>query len=84
MILSTILLVLLILDYLMNLTKKTSIQVVNEMGIGYNLGHSFDSYVDSENINNTDDAITLLGNPIPTKQLIVKNSSASSNIDIFY
>ena len=71
MILSTILLVLLILDYLMNLTKKTSIQVVNEMGIGYNLGHSFDSYVDSENINNTDDAITLLGNPIPTKQLIV-------------
>ena len=71
MILPILFIVLLIIDYLNNLTKKTSIQIVNEMGIGYNLGHSFDSYLKSKAINNPDDAITLLGNPIPTKSLIV-------------
>ena len=70
MILSILFIVLLIIDYLDNLAKKTSIQIVNEMGIGYNLGHSFDSYLKSKQINNPDDAITLLGNPIPTKHLI--------------
>ena len=40
------------------------------MGIGYNLGNSFDSYIKSKKINNPDDAITLLGNQIPTKKLI--------------
>ena len=70
MILSILFIVLLIIDYLNNLTKKTSIQIVNEMGIGYNLGHSFDSYLKFNNINNTDDAITLFGNPIPTKSMI--------------
>ena len=70
MILSLIFIILLILDYLMNLDKKTSIQILNEMGIGYNLGHSFDSYLVSENISIPDDAITLFGNPIPTKSLI--------------
>jgi len=68
--LPSIFIVLLILDYLVNLKKKTSMQIVNEMGIGYNLGHSFDSYIKSKVINNPDDAITLLGNPIPTKNLI--------------
>jgi endoglucanase len=68
--LPSIFIVLLILDYLVNLQKKTSIQIVNEMGIRYNLGNSFDSYIKSKKINNPDDAITLLGNPIPTKKLI--------------
>ena len=67
-ILPTVFIILLMLDYLKNLTQKTSIQIVNEMGIGYNLGHSFDSYLDSKKINNPNDAITLLGNPIPTKK----------------
>ena len=66
-----ILIVLLIIDYLNNLTKKTSIQIVNEMGIGYNLGHSFDNYLGSKKINNPNDIITLFGNPIPTKNLII-------------
>jgi len=70
-ILPLVFIILLILDYLKNLTKKTSIQIVNEMGIGYNLGNSFDSYLDSEKINSPNDAITLLGNPIPTKNLII-------------
>ena len=71
MILPPAFIILLILDYLINLTKKTSIQIVNEMGFGYNLGHSFDSFLYEKTINYTNDAITLLGNPIPTKNLIV-------------
>jgi len=70
MILPIIFIVLLMLDYLNNIAKKTSIQIVNEMGIGYNLGHSFDSYLKSNTIKNPDDAITLFGNPIPTKNMI--------------
>ena len=69
-ILPIIIIVLLTLDYLDNLIKKTSMQIINEMGIGYNLGNSFDSYLLSKEIDNPDDAITLLGNPIPTKKLI--------------
>ena len=69
-ILPTVFIVLLILDYIDNLSKKTSMQIVNEMGIGYNLGHSFDSYLKGTKYNNIDDVITLLGNPIPTKSLI--------------
>ena len=69
--LNTIFIILLILDYLKNLTKKTSIEIVNEMGIGYNLGYSFDSYDYYQKIINPDEAITLYGNPIPTKNLII-------------
>ena len=65
-----IFIILLTLDYLDNLTKKTAIQIVKEMGFGYNLGHSFDCFLSSQIINNTNIAITLLGNPIPTKKLI--------------
>ena len=60
----------LILSLQSNLKKKTAIQIVNEMGIGYNLGNSFDSYNISIKINNPDEQITLLGNPLPTKKLI--------------
>jgi len=71
MILPSVFIILLLLDYLENLIKKTSIQIVNEMGFGYNLGHSFDSFLYSKKINSTNDAITLFGNPLPTKNLIV-------------
>ena len=40
------------------------------MGIGYNLGNSFDCYDNSIIINTPDDQITLKGNNIPTKKLI--------------
>ena len=53
-----------------NQKKKTAIQIVNDMGIGYNLGNSFDSYNLSIKINSADEQITLFGNPIPTKKLI--------------
>ena len=70
-VLPSVLIILLILDYLYNLAQKTSIQIVNEMGIGYNLGHSFDNYLYGTKYNNIDEVITLFGNPIPTKSLII-------------
>ena len=50
--------------------EKTALEIVNDMGLGYNLGNSFDSYNISIKIDNPDDQITLLGNPVPTKKLI--------------
>ena len=72
--LSIILLILLIfaflLDYRIQIVKKNAFQIINEMGIGYNLGHSFDCYNSSIEIKTPDEQITLYGNPLPTKELI--------------
>ena len=59
-----------ILNYMDYSKERTAIQIVNDMGIGYNLGNSFDSYNHLKKINSPDEQITLLGNPIPTKKLI--------------
>ena len=69
----------LIFSYLDISKKKKALEIVNDMGIGYNLGNSFVSFKYdefgnpiniSEEINSPNDQITLLGNPIPTKGLI--------------
>lgn len=49
---------------------KTKMQIVNEMGIGYNLGNLFDCYTEKGEIKYPDEQIILLGNTIPTKQMI--------------
>jgi endoglucanase len=74
-ILSTILISALILSlflsYQSNLPiQKSAIEIVNEMGFGYNLANSFDCYNNSIEINNPNEQITLLGNPIPTQKMI--------------
>ena len=73
--LPTILIILLILSLILNhlsiSKEKSSMRIVNEMGIGYNLGNSFDSYDIYKEIKNPDEQITLFGNPIPTKKLII-------------
>jgi len=50
--------------------KKTAKEIVNEMGIGWNLGNTFDCYVKSKKFNNPDEQITAWGNIIPTKEMI--------------
>ena len=72
----------LLLSILNLLSQKTAMEIVNDMGIGYNFGFSFDccvynEYGDcleessvSDEIKNPDDQILLLGNPIPTKKMI--------------
>ena len=51
--------------------NKPAIEIVNEMGIGYNLANSFDCYNNMKEVQIPDDQITLCDNPIPTKNLIV-------------
>ncbi len=75
MILTAILFVALVLSLLLTYQSnkykiKPAIETVNGMGIGYNLGNSFDCYNISIKINNPNEQITLLGNPIPTKKII--------------
>ena len=61
----------LILNYL-NLSKKMSpINRINDMGIGYNLGNSFDCYDNNKDIKTPTDQITLWGNSPPTKKMIL-------------
>ena len=60
----------LIFNHLSLSYKRTSFEIVKDMGIGYNLGNSFDSYDISYDIKTPDEQITLWGNPIPTKQMI--------------
>ena len=71
-----ILIIILIFSITFNLLslnqKKTAIQIVNEMGLGYNLGGAFDCYDNLIEIKNPDEQITLCGNPIPNKELIGK------------
>ena len=50
--------------------KKSSMEIVNEMGMGYNLGNIFDCYDKNVEIKNPFDQITLCGNSFPTKQMI--------------
>ena len=74
MVLSFILILLFIFSLLLNyqtyLNERTAMDIVNEIGLGYNLGNSFDSYIYLKEINSTQEQITLMGNPIPTKKLI--------------
>ena len=60
----------LLLNYLSLSYKKTSMEIVNEMGNGYNLGNLFDCYDKNVEIKNPLDQITLCGNSFPTKLMI--------------
>ena len=65
----------LLLNYLTFNYKMSSFEIVNDMGIGYNLGSLFDCYdysTSSEDIRTPDDQITLFGNKPPTKETIYR------------
>ena len=69
-----ILIALLFLSLIASILKlsstKNPIQLVNDMGIGYNLGNIFDCYNNTIKILNPDEQIKLCGNEPPTKQMI--------------
>ena len=60
-----------LLSFLNENRKKTAMQIVNDMGIGINLANSFDCFNSYENIDDPDKQITLWGNAIPTKKMII-------------
>jgi endoglucanase len=63
----------LLLNYLEFYSKKNSIQIVNDMGIGYNLGNLFDcNNKSSEEIKEPDDQIISCGNVVITEDVINK------------
>ena len=72
LLLFTLLLISLILNYLELNDAKTAIDIVNDMGIGINLGNLFDCYGFSKEIKTPNDQLTLLGNSIPKKETIKK------------
>ena len=51
--------------------QKTAIETVNEMGLGWNLGNTFDCYGSWKTMKTPDDQITLWGNAVPTKETIL-------------
>jgi len=72
-ILIAIILLSLIFSYLSMISKKNSFEIVRDMGIGYNLGNTFDSFdIFIYIINSPEEQITLKGNTFPTKKMIKK------------
>ena len=71
-ILIIIILLSLIFSYLSMISTKNSFDIVRDMGIGYNLGNTFDSYSFIGKINIPKEQITLNGNSLPTKNMIKK------------
>ena len=65
-----IFILLLILNYMSFLSKKTAIQLVNEMGIGYNLGNTYNCCIISEEDNIKNEQINNWGTILPTKKQI--------------
>ena len=56
----------LILTFLSLTTKRTALEIVNDMGNGWNMGNTFDSYNPNKIIKDPDEQITLWGNVMPT------------------
>ena len=65
-----ILILLLTLNYLSFQSKMTAIQLVNEMGIGYNLGNTYNCCIISEEDNIKVEQINNWGTILPTKKQI--------------
>ena len=60
----------LLLTFLSFDSKMTSIQLVKDMGIGYNFANTFECYNKFQEINTPEEQITLWGNSIPTQKMI--------------
>lgn len=70
-ILISIIFISIIFTYLSEFSTMTAMQIVNDMGIGWNLGNTFECY-DKLDIKYTpNEIITLWGNPIPTKEMVI-------------
>ena len=59
-------------NYLSFISKKTSVQFVNDMGIGYNMGNTYNCCNIIVDKNSENEEIKLLGTTLPTKNIIKK------------
>ena len=60
----------LLLNYITFNSKKTALQLVNDMGIAYNLGNTFNCCNIIEEQNSENEDIKLFGTTLPTKKLL--------------
>ena len=60
-----------LLNFLYIIQKKSALEIVDDMGIGWNLGNTFDSYNNEKEFKEPNEQITLWGNIIPTRDLFV-------------
>ena len=77
----------LVFNYLSFKSNKTAIQLVNDMGIGYNLGNTFNCCNTIEEKNSENEEIKLLGTTLPTKNLlkeIRKNGFKTIRFQVLY
>ena len=51
--------------------QLSAIETVNDMGLGWNLGNTFDCFGTWKEIKEPDDQITMWGNPVPTEEQVV-------------
>ena len=58
------------LNYMSFQSKKTSFQIIIEMGIGYNLGNTYNCCIISEEDNIKNEQINIWGTTLPTKKQI--------------
>ena len=52
--------------------KKNAMEIVDDMGIGWNLGNSYECYSPTQELKDPIEQITLWGNIIPTKENVVQ------------
>ena len=71
-ILGAILIVSLILDYLSFYHKYSVFEIINDMGIGYNLGNTYNYSEDLGNVSTENYEIKTWGTILPTKKVINK------------
>lgn len=53
-----------------DIEKMTAIELVNDMGLGWNLGNTFDCFGDWKEIKEVDDQVTMWGNSVPTEKMV--------------
>ena len=70
LILILILVLSLIFNYLSFNSQRTALQLVNDMGIGYNLGNTYNCCNIIEERNSDNEEIKLLGTYLPTKNIL--------------
>ena len=51
--------------------QKNAMETVNDMGLGWNLGNTFDCFGTWKEIETPDDQITMWGNVVPTEEMVV-------------
>ena len=51
--------------------ELTAMETVNDMGLGWNLGNTFDCFGTWKEIKTPDDQITMWGNVVPTEEMVV-------------